>query len=272
MIKFLENTNSVNKSIIEDICSDVPIYGTSILQKLLCYGDDWRSCSHWFGIDENNVAVYALCRYQNNYYIAVKPGLTLSEFVLEELAMFCEMQSFQTLEGGSTVIAPLRDLLNHQDYYSSITMKYNSNQVYSYQSRPDFKIIPCQNISDLYNLVCQGYQYFSENVPHDQFISNTYIQKRHGCIEVWQLISNDGIPITSGTLLTADKSNCATIATISTIPTMQGKGYAKEMVRFLCNRASVLNKKVFLNCGEESLTKLYHPLGFVSSGHWMVLE
>lgn len=267
MIKHIDQSDISAYKQLVNICRDAPIYGTSLLQKFACYKSDWKVCDFWLGFDRDQTASYALCRYQDSYFLAVKPLVTLSDDCLEELAEFCKIQTFHTLEGDAPVIDKLRQLLHHPDYYSCLTMKLETTP----SPCPDPQPTLWESYSDLYDMVCKGYDYFREHVEKEPYISALHDQKRNGCVEAWCL-NREGERVTSGLLSTAPDCNCATIGTICTLPEMQGKGYAQQMVRYLCQRGQALEKTLYLNCGDESLKNLYQPLGFVCIGHWMVLE
>ncbi len=229
-----------------DICSQDPLFGTTILTHWKSHRDNWREFTAWLGTDGHNKPRYALMRYGSQYTLCAPKGLT--KVCVRELCTFLRLEDKLLLCGDGTL---LKQLPFDCPIEEQIAMKAP---------------FPCGELSPLvrpveqYSSLCD---LVSLEVPlnKERYLGRMFPLFRDrqvlpfGIYEKEQLLACAFLEVT-------DSSSFAVISTVLTHPSHRGKGLAKTLVRHLCAMAKDMGRSPYLACGEASLTAFYGPLGF----------
>lgn len=259
--------------LLQRACLRFPLYGSMILSTFHVWGEDWRQCSAWVGEtprgEPQGEPQLALCRLGGEYRLA---GRQLEAAALEELAAFLRLSVPGTIHGPSSLTLPLNRLLG-RDTYSSVAMVQPAPQppVPPLPGTPPFRILPCDNLGRLFQVICQGYPYFREHAHRESWMSSLFARRRVGGALAAELWVEDR-PVGSGILKLSPLAPMAEVGTISTVPEYQGRGLGSQMVAYLSQKAWELGKQPSLDCAEPSLVPFYRRLGYQPSFPWTILE
>lgn len=224
--------------------------------------DPWGYCDIWLGFEKDRpkAPAYLLCRHAALYRLVGRPA---SPNGWQELHDF-----LTTLPQGA------------------LTAEYSVMEEYSRNfplSRPLAKYVRmvCKNPADVAGMdevgICAdfGEVYDIRALQSPGFAAHVTREEYIRAMDYAVLGSNqafelrkDTTPVSEGIVILLEEVPCGLITDVYTMPLARGRGYAAQVVAFLCKQALKAGKTPILDCDSSQLERYYSRLGFETCGFW----
>ena len=242
--------------LLQKACDLFPASGTQIYGYFSRYGNSYPFCTTWLCLEEDGAVWGAFGRY--NGALRLSCG-ELTPEQIGEIREFLGITGCVTLEASASAVHAL---------FPEGTCK--TGEVLEYHGAlptiSSERINEAPNPDDIFPILKESDPEFAAAAQYEEWLCDAF----HLCNHDAGWFCTVGKEAAAG--VTALSPDYGLIGSVATVPSARGQGYASLLTGWCVRKLMERGKTPILLASDERAARLYHRIGFETTGRWAVIN